>query len=165
MNKSYNIFQDLYRNKGYLKGQVVLILFRLAHLFRSHIILHLLFCWYLLFYRFFVEWVLGIELSWNLNAGKGLRLYHGQSLIVNGFSIIGQNCTLRHCTTIGNKTYTDNRCPIIGNNVDIGANVCVIGDITIGDNVIIGAGSIVTKSVPANCIVAGNPARIIKHLF
>lgn len=40
----------------------------------------------------------------------------------------------------------------------------IIGDITIGDNVIVGAGSVVTKDVPSNCIVAGNPAKVIKTL-
>ena len=46
--------------------------------------------------------------------------------------------------------------------MDIGANVCIIGNITIGDNVIIGAGSVVTKDVPSDCIVVGNPARVLE---
>ena len=162
---NYYIFQDWERNKGYFKGRLILILFRTAcWVRRSNILIISLFCWYLLFYRFFVEWVLGTELSWNLCAGKGLRIYHGQSLIVNGDAKIGLNCTLRHCTTIGNKADTDSRCPVIGDNVDIGANVCILGNITIGDNVTIGAGSVVIKSFPSDCVIAGNPARIIKHL-
>ena len=54
--------------------------------------------------------------------------------------------------------------PIIGDNVYLGANVCIIGDIKIGNNVIVGAGAVVVKDVPDNCIVAGNPARIIRRL-
>lgn len=50
----------------------------------------------------------------------------------------------------------------IGNNVWLGANAIILPDVTIGDNTIIGAGSVVTKSMPDNVIVAGNPARIIK---
>lgn len=56
----------------------------------------------------------------------------------------------------------NNGRPIIGNNVNLGANVVIIGNIHIGDNVIVGAGSVVVKDIPDNCIVAGNPARIIR---
>lgn len=55
------------------------------------------------------------------------------------------------------------KIPIIGNNVIIGANCVIIGDVSIGDGAIIGAGSVVTKSVPQNAIVVGNPAKIIKY--
>lgn len=166
MDHSLKIFQDWNANKGYFKGKIVLIAFRTAVWARSNKFLIVLFCWYLLFYRVFVEWFMGIELSWNLKAGKGLRLFHGQALIVNGFTVIGENCTLRHSTTIGNKGDIDDEfnSPIIGNNVNIGAHVCIIGHITVGNNVKIGAGSIVVKSIPANCIVAGNPAQVIKIL-
>jgi putative colanic acid biosynthesis acetyltransferase WcaB len=52
--------------------------------------------------------------------------------------------------------------PVIMNNVDVGSNAVIIGDIVIGDGAIIGAGAVVTKSVPARAVVAGNPARIIR---
>lgn len=48
--------------------------------------------------------------------------------------------------------------------MNIGSNVCIIGEIKIGDNVIIGAGTVVVKDVPSNVVVVGNPARIIKHI-
>lgn len=54
---------------------------------------------------------------------------------------------------------------IIGNNVWIGDRVSVLGGVTIGDNVIIGAGSIVTKSIPSNCLAVGVPAKVIKSLM
>ncbi len=141
-------------------------LFRAATLVRSNMLLILLFFWYLIFYRFFVEWVLNVELPWSLKVGSGLKLEHGHALVVNGESVLGKNVHLRHSTTIGNKKLKDgaySACPRIGNNVDIGAQVCIIGPIEIGDNVAIGAGSIVTKSIPPNCVVVGNPARIIKQ--
>ena len=54
--------------------------------------------------------------------------------------------------------------PIVGDNVYVAANATVIGDIHIGNNVIVGAGSVVVKDVPDNCVVAGNPARIIREI-
>lgn len=51
----------------------------------------------------------------------------------------------------------------IGKRCFIGANAIVMCGITIGDNVIIGSGSVVTKDIPSNCIAAGNPARILKE--
>lgn len=52
----------------------------------------------------------------------------------------------------------------IDNNVWIGEGVVILSGVTIGENSIIGANSVVTKSVPGNCVVAGNPAKIIKEL-
>lgn len=52
----------------------------------------------------------------------------------------------------------------IGNNVWLGANVAVMPNVTIGNNVIVGANAVVTKDIPDNCVAAGVPARIIKHL-
>ena len=52
----------------------------------------------------------------------------------------------------------------VGSNVWFGGNVTVLSGVTIGDNSVVGAGSVVTKDVPANVIVAGNPAKIIKYL-
>lgn len=90
--------------------------------------------------------------------GKGLVMYHGFSTIIYAKSL-GERCTVYQQVTIGKTT----DIPTIGNNVTICPGAKVIGGINIGDNVIIGAGSIVTKDIPANCVVAGNPAIIIKQ--
>jgi serine acetyltransferase len=158
------LFQDWNSNKRNIKGQLVLFSYRLAQLLGRHLIIKILFAWYLALYHVWVEWFLCIEIPRKLKAGKGLILYHGQALVINQDAVLGENCTLRNSTTIGHKLLADgslSKCPRIGNNVDIGANVCIIGDITIGDNVKIGAGSVVVKDVPANSVVAGNPARVI----
>lgn len=57
-----------------------------------------------------------------------------------------------------------NGLPIIGDNVSLGATVTIIGNVKIGNNVTIGAGSVVVKDVPDNCVVAGNPAKIIRYI-
>lgn len=162
------IFQDIRNNPKNIKAKIVLILFRLAQICRnSRKPFFYLWIPYLVFYRLLVEWILCIELPWNTKIGKGLCLYHGQGLVVNDGTIIGENVTLRHNTTIGSKKLSDgtfSKSPIIGNNVDIGSNVVIIGPITIGENSIIGAGSVVVKDVESNSIVAGNPVKLIKKL-
>lgn len=96
--------------------------------------------------------------------GEGVKLAHPYATILNAKSI-GKNFTVRQCTTIGNKRDGRNDLvPVIGDNVNVGANVVIIGDITIGNNVVIGAGSVVIHDVPDNSIVAGNPARVIRIL-
>lgn len=99
----------------------------------------------------------------NQKIGEGLVIQHGFCTIFNGESI-GKNCQVWHGVTIGKaKTGTNQRKPRIGNNVKIHCHAQVLGDIEIGDNVVIGASSVVIKSIPANCVVAGNPAKIIRN--
>lgn len=162
------IFQDLKNNPKNIKAKIVLVLFRLAQLCRkSPKPIFILSIPYLIFYRIFVEWFLCVELPWSTKVGKGLCLFHGQSLVVNDGTIIGENCTLRHCTTIGNKQLPDgsfSKAPIIEDNVDIGSNVVILGSITIGEGSVIGAGSVVVKDIERYSLVVGNPARVIRKL-
>ena len=53
---------------------------------------------------------------------------------------------------------------LIGDNVHVGENVVILSNVRIGNNVVVGAGAVVTKDIPSNCIVVGNPARVIKSL-
>lgn len=164
---SYNIFQDWKANKGNIKGRLVMFAFRIAHLATSNKFAHLLLVPYLIFYKVFVLWFLGIELQHRVKIGSGLKLSHGMGLVIHKSTIIGKNCTLRQCTTIGKKSTKGDKTAkgtVIGDNVDVGANVCIIGSIVIGRNTTIGAGSVVVKDVPANVVVVGNPARIIKSV-
>lgn len=93
----------------------------------------------------------------------GLNCYHPFSTVVNAKSI-GQNFQFRNGLTIGNKSDDNSLLPVIGDHVTVGANVVIIGGINIGDHVIIGAGSVVVKDMPSHCVIAGNPAKVIKTL-
>ena len=112
----------------------------------------------------FIEWIRPGSSTFIISKttiiDSGFNLVHPYSTIINA-EHIGKNFNFRHCTTLGNKL-NDNRRPFIGDNVTLGASVTIIGDIKIGNNVIIGAGSVVTKNVEENTIAVGNPARIIK---
>ncbi|MGI4020887.1 MAG: serine acetyltransferase [Janthinobacterium lividum] len=158
MNFFQFIFQDWKVNPA--KGKVIMLLFRLANFCSKRKIFYYLGFPYLIFYKLLVEWIFCIEIPWNITVGKNLVIYHGQCLVISRGVIIGENCILRHCTTIGNKQLkggTFSSSPVIGNNVDIGSNVCIIGGIHINDNVKIGSGAVVVKNVSGNCIVVGNP--------
>jgi maltose O-acetyltransferase len=63
-----------------------------------------------------------------------------------------------------NKKEHINRPIIIGNNVQVGAGAIILAGVIVGDNVIVGAGAVVTKNISSNCIVAGNPAKLIRSL-
>lgn len=93
----------------------------------------------------------------------GLAIYHGHGTIINAYKI-EKNFSVYQGVTIG-KNYTpgvDRDQPIIGDNVAVYTNAVVAGGIEIGDNAVIGAGAVVMKNVPANCLAIGNPC-VIKH--
>lgn len=165
-NSKLGVFQDWHANKGNAKGQLIMLAFRIANFF-SYLPIPFRFLGYpyVILYRVVVEWILCVELPWKLKIGTGLRLYHGQALVVNDRAVIGRNCVLRHSTTIGvaetSSTY-GGVAPVIGNEVDIGSNVVILGEVKIGDGAVIGAGSVVVKDVEAGAVVVGNPARVIR---
>lgn len=87
--------------------------------------------------------------------------YGGIATVIHARAIVGENTIIGQCVTIGGRS-KHYEVPRIGNNVYIGAGAKILGPVTIGDNSIIGAGAVVLKDVPANSVVAGVPARIIK---
>ncbi len=85
--------------------------------------------------------------------------------------IVGEHCFIGHGTMFTNDLFIDSlnfenwkkKETKIGDNVRIGSNATLL-PVKVGNNCIIGAGAVVTKDIPANCVTAGNPAKIIKKL-
>lgn len=163
-----SIFCDWARNRGNLKGQIILLAFRIASFCSSLSRPYVYFTYpYVGLYRVVVEWFLSVELPWRLSLGEGACIYHGHALVVNDRAKIGRRCILRHSTTIGVATTSssfEGDAPVIGDGVDIGCNVVILGGVSIGDGAVIGAGSVVVKDVPAYSVVVGNPAKVIRFL-
>lgn len=109
---------------------------------------------------------LNVDIPFKTKIRKGCVIYRVHASVMNGDAVRGENCTLRHCVTIGNKDNSEGaESPVIDNNCDIGVSSVTIGDVLIGDNVFIGPGSVVVKDVLSDTIVAGNRARILKKMF
>ena len=104
-----------------------------------------------------------VHLSRGAEIGPGLYIMHAYGIMV-GPSPIGDNCVLHQNVTIGDRVAAgDNSVPRLGNNVWVGPGATITGDITIGDNVVVSAGTVMSKSVPDGCLVAGNPGRVIQR--
>ena len=88
--------------------------------------------------------------------------YGGLGVVIHSNTKIGDNCLVAQNVTIG-RNFGDEKVPSIGDDVYIGAGSVVFGEITIGNNVIIGSNSLVNKSIPDNCTVVGNPMKIIVY--
>jgi len=141
--------------------RIFVLFFRISHFFSRSLLLRIIGLPVRIVFKI-LSILFSIDLSDKTRIGKNFKIDHGQGLVINYKTIIGDNVILRQNTTIGNKGQGDLKCPIIGNNVNIGANVVIIGNIEIGDNCIIGAGSVIIKNIPKNSIVVGNPGRVIK---
>ena len=105
----------------------------------------------------------GIEIFYMTNIGKGLYLGHAYNITINSKAVIGSNCNIHKGVTIGRENRGKRKgTPTIGDRVWIGINATVVGDITVGDDVLIAPNSFVNCDVPSHSIVLGNPC-MIKH--
>lgn len=121
--------------------------------------------------RFVHRYVCGlaaIDLPWEVQIAPGFAITHGWGLVVAPGVNIGRNVTLFHGVTLGRRDRIglggerSVGYPIIEDEVWIGPNAIVVGDIVIGEGSRIAGGAFVLESVPAHSIVIGNPGRIVK---
>ncbi|MBI2158570.1 MAG: serine O-acetyltransferase [Candidatus Rokubacteria bacterium] len=103
----------------------------------------------------------GIEIHPAAKLGPGLFIDHGMGVVIGETAEIGENVTLLQGVTLGGTSLRrEKRHPTLGNDVVVGAGAKIIGGFTIGDGSRIGAGSVVVREVPPNCVVVGVPGRI-----
>lgn len=146
----------------------VMLLYPGFHILVFHRISHFLYKIKLFFLARFISQIgrffTGIEIHPGAKIGKRLFIDHGMGIVIGETAEIGNDCTIYHQVTLGGTGKNKNkRHPTVGNNVMIGAGSKVLGPITIGNNVKIGAGAIVLKNVEDNVTVVGTPInRVIK---
>jgi serine O-acetyltransferase len=111
-----------------------------------------------------IEILTGICIPPKCEIGEGLYIGHYGGIFFPAHGRIGHNCSLAQNVTIGVAGKGDARgAPTIGNRVFIGSHSVVVGKITIGEDAMICAGSMVTRSVPPRAVVMGNPARVLSY--
>ncbi len=105
----------------------------------------------------------GVELPFSAKIGGGLYIGHPFAITVNPAVKMGRFCCIHKGATLGQENRgTRKGAPTIGNKVWIGINAIIVGNVTIGDDVLIAANSFVNCDVPSHSVVYGNPC-IIKH--
>jgi len=164
LKEDVRVFRLVHSKRGLLKYLYfpdfrAVVLFRLSQLFFQYRLLRPL------AYACTVlnDLLTGVWIGPNVQAGPGLFLGHPRGLVVNPTAIIGSYCSIMQRVTIGGPNV------VIGNYVEINAGAQIISNVkgmarlTVGDNVTIGAGSVVVKDIPANSVVVGVPARVVKE--
>lgn len=164
------IKKDLFRYIGDDCNKIVMQLryifftpsFRYVYLFRKTQIARNAFSrlfWHLLLRHWMIK--TGIQIPYQTKIAEGFRIVHFGHIVINPSTIIGKNFNISQGVLIGNAQGKRQGTPIIGDNVQLGANSVVIGGIRIGNDVLVAPGAFVNFDVPDNSIVIGNPGKII----
>ena len=110
----------------------------------------------------FTRFLTGVEIHPGARIGRGVFIDHGMGVVIGETSEIGDRCLLYQGVTLGGTGKENGkRHPTLENNVVVGAGAKVLGDICIGTNTRIGAGSVVTKNVPDFGLIVGNPGKLV----
>lgn len=110
----------------------------------------------------FVRFLTGIEIHPGAKIGDGVFIDHGTGVVIGETAEVGNNVTIYQGVTLGGTgKQKGKRHPTVGNNVVVSTGAKVLGNIVIGDNARIGAGSVVLRDVPPNTTVVGIPGKIV----
>jgi len=104
----------------------------------------------------------GFQIPVQTKIGGGLFIGHFGSVVISANAEIGRNCNIAHNVTIGAARGKRAGAPKIGDNVWIGTGAVIVGNIQIGNSVLISPNAFVNIDVPDNSVVIGNPAIIIR---
>ncbi len=165
IKKDIDLFRLVHNDPGFLK-YAYLPDFRAVLLFRAST--------FFIKFKFFKplaylctmvnDLITGVWISPHVLVESGLFLGHPRGLVINPTTKIGKNCSIMQRVTIGGPGI------VIGDNVEINAGVSLIsnvrgkGSLHIGNNVIIGAGTVVVKDIPSGSVVVGVPGKVIKTI-
>jgi serine O-acetyltransferase len=107
----------------------------------------------------------GVEIHPGAQIGPGFFIDHGSGIVIGETAVIGEDCVMFHQVTLGGTGHlTGKRHPTLGNCVFLGTGATLLGPIQVGDNVRIGAETvIINRDVPSDCTVVGAPGRIVKR--
>ncbi|MBN1559803.1 serine acetyltransferase [candidate division KSB1 bacterium] len=106
----------------------------------------------------------GISISYKTQIGSGFYIGHYGGIVVNSKSIIGKNVNISHGVTLGLANRGRKKgVPTLGDNIYLGPGAKIVGAVTIGNNVAIGANCVVTRDIPDNAVVIGIPGRVISQ--
>lgn len=168
-NLRYDI-RNILNNDPAAKSEVeVLLLYPSVHALILYRIAHKLYSKKLFFVARLISqlgrFLTGIEIHPGAKIGRGLFIDHGMGVVIGETAEVGDNVTIYHEVTLGGTgKEKGKRHPTIGDNVIIGSGAKVLGPIYIGNNVKIGANSVVLKDVPSYATAVGIPARIIEKI-
>jgi serine O-acetyltransferase len=119
-------------------------------------------------FRFIVEYLIRVvyasDISCRAQIGKGFVIVHGHDIVIGADVVIGENCTIFNGVTLGNKDLgrsSKNSQPKLGDNVVLSTGVKVLGSVSLGNNVVVGANAVVVKNFPSNVTLVGVPAKVI----
>ncbi len=106
--------------------------------------------------------ITGIDIHPGADIGDHFFIDHGEGVVIGETTVIGDNVTLYQGVTLGGVSLeVKKRHPTLGNNIVVGAGAKILGPVKIGDNVKVGANSVIVDDIPPDSVVVGIPARII----
>jgi serine O-acetyltransferase len=110
------------------------------------------------------RWLTHVDIHPGARIGRRLFIDHGTGVVIGETAEVGDDVTLYHGVTLGGTSWNrEKRHPTLGNGVLIGAGAKILGPIVLGDQVRVGANSVVIKDVPPCCTVVGIPGRIVQR--